>query len=107
MKYEDEITQFMLSGKEEKLESNAARTEKNKSQWIRKVVVEIMEECKNNHNRPKVYPAQYFVIDNIQRIECKNKTAHSNLFYQLFYCVSYRLPEWDIRAMFSVFKSFW
>lgn len=52
-----------------------------------------MEECKNSHNRPKVYPAQYFVIDNIQRIECKNKTAHSNLFYHLFYCVSYRLSE--------------
>lgn len=48
------------------------RTEKNKSQEVGKVVGEIMEECKNSYNEPEVNVAQYFVIDKIQRIECKN-----------------------------------
>lgn len=34
-----------------------------------------MEECKYSHNEPEVNVAQYFVIDNIQRIECKNKAS--------------------------------
>lgn len=46
-----------------------------------------MEECKNSQKGPEVYLAQYFVIDNIQRIECKNKAAHTNIFNQSSFAV--------------------
>lgn len=46
-----------------------------------------MEECKYSHNEPEVNVAQYFVINNIQRIECKNKAAHSNIFHQISFTV--------------------
>lgn len=46
-----------------------------------------MEECKYSHNEPEVNVAQYFVIDNIRSIECKNKAAHSSIFYQSSFAV--------------------